>query len=65
MNIEERTDLAANVVNCTLAINDLPLEIENRLRTLLILLDESTDEELASAVEEAHEYMASDAIALC
>lgn len=58
MTIEERTKIALNVINCTLAIDDLPLEILNRLSTLYVLLDEDAEaEETAIAKEEAVQIM--------
>ena len=60
MTIEERTKIALNVINCTLAIDDLPLEILNRLSTLYVLLDEDAEaEETAIAKEEAVQIMQS------
>ena len=54
MTIEERVKIALSVINCTLAIDDLPLEILNRLSTLYVLLDEEANEhEIAVAEEEA------------
>ena len=60
MTIEERTKIALNVINCTLAIDDLPLEILNRLSALYVLLDEDAEaEETAIAKEEAVQIMQS------
>lgn len=52
MTIEERTKIALNVINCTLAIDDLPLEILNRLSTLYVLLDEDAEAEETAIAKE-------------
>lgn len=64
MSNEERISIATGLVNCTLQINDLPLEILNRLSTLLIILDSEDSAEIESAKEEAQRFLNSDVTTL-
>lgn len=63
MNIDT-LKLAISVLNATLALDDLPLEIHGRIATVLMLLDHQEGEDYFAALEEAYKYLGEDDVTL-
>ena len=52
--------VAVNLLNTTLGLDDLPLEVHGRIATALILLDRQDDEDFYSALTDAYNYIGKD-----
>ena len=56
--------LATNLLNSTLGIDDLPMEVHGRLATALVLLDHQDEEDFHCALRDAYGYLQKDVAAL-
>ena len=52
--------LATSLLNSTLGLDDLPMEIHGRLATALVLLDCQEGEDFFVALKDAYEYLNKD-----
>lgn len=56
--------LAVVLLNSTLGLEEIPLEVHGRIVTALGLLDQQDDEEFFNAVQDAFVYLGKDQVAL-
>lgn len=54
------TQIAINLLNSTLGMDDLPLEVYGRIATALVLLDTQEGEPFYSAIMDAYTYIGKD-----
>ena len=52
--------LAINLLNSTLGIEDIPLEVHGRIATALMLLDTQEGEDFYGAIRDAYEFLGKD-----
>lgn len=52
--------VAINLLNSTLGLEDIPMEIHGRIATALVLLDQQNSEDFFTALNEAYNYMGKD-----
>lgn len=52
--------VAINLLNSTLGLEDIPMEIHGRIATVLVLLDQQDGEGFFTALNEAYNYMGKD-----
>ena len=63
----KRTDtfeLAVRLLNSTLGLEDLPLEVHGRIATALVLLDRQDEENIFIALQDANQYIDEDILAI-
>ncbi len=53
----DSTKIALGLLNDTLALEDLPMEIHGRIATALVLLDRQDGEDFYIALRDAYSYM--------
>ncbi len=56
----DATKVAINLLNSTLGLDDLPLEIHGRIATALVLLNQQDGEDFFVALNDAYTYMGKD-----
>ena len=52
--------IAVSLLNSTLGLDDLPVEVHGRLATVLVLIDRQDDEDLNAALRGAYGYLDKD-----
>ena len=63
MHIDSRK-VAITLLNTTLALDDLPMEVHGRIATALVLLDQQDGEDFFAALQDAYNYIGIDTEAL-
>ena len=63
MHIDSRK-VAIALLNTTLALDDLPMEVHGRIATALVLLDQQDGEDFFAALQDAYNYIGLDTEAL-
>lgn len=63
MHIDSRK-VAIALLNTTLALDDLPMEVHGRIATALVLLDQQDGEDFFAALQDAYNYIGIDTEAL-
>ena len=63
MHIDSRK-VAIALLNTTLALDDLPMEVHGRIATALVLLDQQDGEDFFAALQDAYNYIGIDMEAL-
>lgn len=53
--------VAIALLNATLGLDDLPMEVHGRIATILVLLDQQEGEDFYSALRDAYAYLGKDA----
>ena len=56
--------VAIALLNSTLAMDDLPMEVHGRIATILVLLDQQDGEDFFAALRDAYNYLGVDMEAL-
>lgn len=57
-------DLAVRLLNSTLGLDDLPMEVHGRIATALVLLDRQDEEDIFIALQDANKYINADIAAI-
>ena len=52
--------IAVSLLNSTLGLDDLPMEIHGRLATVLVLIDRQDGEDFIAALRDAYGYLEKD-----
>ena len=52
--------IAVSLLNSTLGLDDLPVEVHGRLATVLVLIDRQDDEDFNAALRDAYGYLDKD-----
>lgn len=52
--------IAISLLNSTLGLDDLPLEVHGRLATVLVLIDRQDGEDFITALRDAYGYLEKD-----
>ena len=52
--------IAVSLLNSTLGLDDLPMEIHGRLATVLVLIDSQDGEDFIAALRDAYGYLEKD-----
>ena len=52
--------IAISLLNSTLGLDDLPLEVHGRLATVLVLIDRQDGEDFIAALRDAYGYLEKD-----
>lgn len=56
----DATKLAIALLNSTLGLDDLPMELHGRIATVLVLLDHQENEDFFGALQDAYAYLGKD-----
>jgi len=64
MKRADTVELAVRLLNSTLGLDELPLEVHGRIATALVLLDTQDEENIFVAIQEARKYIDADNAAI-